>query len=79
MTSKNFDDDVIQVFHSNKIGGSITLELTKELGVVSLGDRKKMERLKTMTISATEPALARKRKRKQPKEVRMSLRRSITN
>ena len=62
VTSKNFDDDVIQVFHSNKIGGSIFLELTKELGVVSLGDRKKMECLKTMTISATEPALARKRK-----------------
>jgi len=66
LTSYNFDDDVVQVFRSNKIDGSIFLELTqedfKELGVVSLGDRKKMERLKSMANPATEPPLARKRR-----------------
>ena len=44
LTSYNFDDNVVQVFCSNKIDGNIFLELTtedfKELGVVSLGDRK---------------------------------------
>ena len=46
---EGFDDDVVQVFRDNKITHSVFAELNKEdireLGIVALGDRKKLLKL----------------------------------
>lgn len=50
LKTNGFDEDVVEIFLANKIDGSTLLELNsndfKELGLVALGDRKKLEKLK---------------------------------
>ena len=49
MLAKEFDAEVVDTFRINKIDGETLLELTqeemKELGIVALGDRKKLVKL----------------------------------
>ena len=49
MTLMPFDEGVVETFRCNKIDGETFLELTsadlKELGIVALGDRKKLGKL----------------------------------
>ena len=50
LKTNGFDDDVVEVFRANKIDGSTLKELNsedlKELGIIALGDRKRLERVK---------------------------------
>ena len=47
--AKEFDSEVVETFRTNKIDGSVFIELEesdmKELGIVALGDRKKLKKL----------------------------------
>lgn len=49
LVENGFDADVVQCMRSNKIDGITLLQLNsgdlKELGIVALGDRKRLERL----------------------------------
>lgn len=58
LKTNHFDADVVEVFRTNKIDGITFLELNssdlKELGIIALGDRKKTERLKSMSTVPTE-------------------------
>lgn len=49
-----FEDDVIEVFRKNRIDTSIFIELDNDeldsLGVVALGDKKRLKRLKEKII-----------------------------
>ena len=53
---KGLDSDVIELFRSNKIDGAVFLDLNKEelkeLGVVALGDRKKIEKIRNLQPSS---------------------------
>lgn len=61
LEDNKFDEEVVQIFLDNKIDGSSLLELTtaemKELGIVALGDRKRLERvIKTMPVTHSSEA-----------------------
>ena len=47
LTNAGFDTEIVQIFVSNKIDRSVLATLTtqdmKELGIVALGDRKKLQ------------------------------------
>ena len=49
LTGEKFDEDVVESFRKNKIDGETFLELDhddlKELGIIALGDRKKVKKL----------------------------------
>lgn len=49
-SSKKFDSDMVETFRSYKIDGELFLDLEnddlKDLGIVALGDRKKIRALK---------------------------------
>ena len=49
IVAKEFDEDIVETFRMNKIDGETFLELSsedlKELGIVALGDRKKLSKL----------------------------------
>ena len=55
LKTNGFDDDAVEVFRANKIDGGTLLELNsedlKELGIVALGDRKKLEKVKNTKSS----------------------------
>lgn len=48
--AKQFDEDVVETFRSNKIDSPTFMDLTnedlKELGITALGDRKNISKLK---------------------------------
>ena len=49
LAANNFDEEVVKVFHSNKINGKVLSLLTeedfKELGLTALGDRRLLNQL----------------------------------
>ena len=49
LKERGLDDDVIEIFRTNKIDGAVFLELNKEdlkeLGIVALGDLKKIRNI----------------------------------
>ena len=63
LKTNGFDDDVVEVFRANKIDGSALKELNsedlKELGIIALGDRKRLERVKKAdgSVVAASPSL----------------------
>lgn len=58
LQTNGFDDEVVEIFRTNKIDGSTLLELNsddlKELGIVALGDRKKLAKVKS-AMAAPSP------------------------
>ena len=49
LAANNFDEEVVKVFHSNKINGKVLSLLTeedfRELGLTALGDRRLLSQL----------------------------------
>ena len=52
LKENGLDGDVIEVFRCNKIDGAVLLDLNKEdlkeLGIVALGDQKKIEKIRSL-------------------------------
>ncbi len=51
LKTSGLDDEVVEIFRANKIDGGTLLELNsddlKELGIVALGDRKRLQKVIT--------------------------------
>ena len=56
LKESGFDTDVVEIFQKNKIDGTTFLDLDaddlKELGVVALGDRKRIQKLKEAAVES---------------------------
>ena len=58
LKEKGLDNDVVEVFRSNKIDGAVFLDLNREdlreLGIVALGDQKKIEKIRSFQLPINE-------------------------
>ena len=60
LRDNGFDEEVTESMRVNKIDGSTLLDLNsqdlKELGIIALGDRKRLEKLKSCDLPKTRVA-----------------------